>query len=224
LECTGQIIAISNGDGTADRKTVRRYGCRALKRWPLGTSYTIIVDEVAALVVRLPLANPALVVDATGVGRPVVDMFREASVAARLLPVTITGGQNETWHDGVSRVAKTVLISTLLVVLQQRRLQVCQAIPEVRTLIRELQNYRLKITAAMNETFNAREGEHDDLILALALAAWEGESRPLYDDYCSGVEEDDDSENERGGLFPPSGKLAMRDFFGKRRRGGRGWV
>jgi len=27
----------------------------------------------------------------------------------------------------------------------------------------------------MNETFNAREGEHDDLILALALAAWRGE-------------------------------------------------
>jgi hypothetical protein len=43
------------------------------------------------------------------------------------------------------------------------------------TLVRELEDYRVKITPAADETFNAREGAHDDLSLALALAVWVGE-------------------------------------------------
>jgi hypothetical protein len=43
-------------------------------------------------------------------------------------------------------------------------------------LIKELQNFKVKITAAANEIFEAwREGEHDDLLLAVAIAAWMGE-------------------------------------------------
>jgi hypothetical protein len=38
-----------------------------------------------------------------------------------------------------------------------------------------------KVTPAANEVFNAREGEHDDLLLALALAAWNGERTPPFD-------------------------------------------
>jgi hypothetical protein len=51
----------------------------------------------------------------------------------------------------------------------------------VPILIRELQNYQVKVTPAANEVFNAREGEHDDLLLALALAAWNGERTPPFD-------------------------------------------
>ncbi len=32
-----------------------------------------------------------------------------------------------------------------------------------------------------NDTYNAREGQHDDLVLALALACWAGESPELRD-------------------------------------------
>ena len=47
---------------------------------------------------------------------------------------------------------------------------------EVAILIRELETFRVKITEAANETFGAwREGQHDDLLLAVALAAWAGE-------------------------------------------------
>ena len=36
-----------------------------------------------------------------------------------------------------------------------------------------LEAFRVKITEAANETFGAwREGQHDDLLLAVALAAW----------------------------------------------------
>jgi hypothetical protein len=38
-------------------------------------------------------------------------------------------------------------------------------------------DFRVKITAAANETFAAREGAHDDLVLATALPIWLGSQR-----------------------------------------------
>jgi hypothetical protein len=32
--------------------------------------------------------------------------------------------------------------------------------------------FEVKITPAAHETFNARQGQHDDLVLALACALW----------------------------------------------------
>src|SRR5262249_30609404 len=43
---------------------------------------------------------------------------------------------------------------------------------EAETLVRELQDFRVEFTAAGHLTFNARSGKHDDLVLALAIAAW----------------------------------------------------
>jgi hypothetical protein len=37
----------------------------------------------------------------------------------------------------------------------------------------ELKNFRMKITAAANVSFEAwREGDHDDVVLAMALVCW----------------------------------------------------
>ena len=36
----------------------------------------------------------------------------------------------------------------------------------------ELLDYRIQYTAAGHLTFNAREGRHDDLVLALAIACY----------------------------------------------------
>ena len=45
-------------------------------------------------------------------------------------------------------------------------------------LVEELQNFKLKITTASNDTYEAwRESVHDDLVLAAAMAAWLGEKR-----------------------------------------------
>ena len=154
------------------------FGCRGLKRWPLGTPYTSLVAEVEKLTAKPPLAKSQLVIDGTGVGRPVVDMFRKASLPVTLVPVMITSGNKESHHDGYYHVAKTILISTLQVLLQQRRLQFARSLPETNTLIKELQSYQVKVTEAANEVFNAREGSHDDLLLALALSCWQGESSP----------------------------------------------
>ncbi|MBD8900008.1 hypothetical protein [Rhodanobacter sp. DHG33] len=41
-----------------------------------------------------------------------------------------------------------------------------------KTLRREMQDFRVGYTAIGNATFGAREGAHDDLILAVALAVY----------------------------------------------------
>lgn len=157
-------------------RTLRHYACTGLKRWPLGTSYPIIVDEVVALLLTPVLQGACLVVDASGVGRPVVDLLRDKRMTCKMVPVVITSGLNESGPDkGYWHVAKQILISTTQVVLQQRRLKFAKGLTETKTLVRELENYRVKVTQSANEVFNAREGEHDDLVLAAALACWWGE-------------------------------------------------
>jgi hypothetical protein len=49
-------------------------------------------------------------------------------------------------------------------------------LPEGATLVRELTTFQVKITPATNEVFAAwREGQHDDLGLAVAIAVWQAE-------------------------------------------------
>ncbi len=153
------------------------YALRHLRRFPLGTPYTEIVPAVAALVQASPLAHPPIVVDHTGVGRAVVDMLRKVGW---VVPVTITGGYSVTEaEDGCYHVPKKELVTSLQVVLQTRRLHIARDLPDAPVLIREMQNFRVKITLAAHETFGAwREGEHDDLVLAVALACWWAERNP----------------------------------------------
>jgi hypothetical protein len=163
-----------------ERPTVTRggtpgtYTLRHLQRYPLGTPYTAIVPAVAQLVNGPPLAgHVSLIVDQTGVGRAVVDMLRRAA-PCHVVPVTITGGQSVTEaEDGSRHVPKKELVTGLQLLLQGHRLHIARSLSEAGTLVRELENFRVKITLAAHERFGAwREGQHDDLVLAAALAGW----------------------------------------------------
>jgi hypothetical protein len=163
-------------DPADDKALVRSYALRHLKRWPLGTAYPLIVAEVATLAGTPPLDWPILGVDQTGVGGAVVGMLRAAALPARLRPVLITAGHATLLaDDGVFHVAKKELVSVLQVLLQSRRLKIAP-LPERDLLLREFQTFKVKVTAAANETFEAwRERDHDDMVLAVAIAAWLGE-------------------------------------------------
>ena len=152
-----------------------RFHVRHLERFALGTSYPSVVYRVEQLLLGPQLAGrAALVVDATGVGRAVVDMLRQAGLS--LAAVTITGGETvshpatDEWH-----VPKRDLVSVLQVLLQSSRLKVAK-LPEALILQREMGNFRVKITQSANDQYGAwRDGEHDDLVLAVALGCWWGE-------------------------------------------------
>src|SRR6516225_6387046 len=154
------------------------YALRHLHRFPLGTPYTQIVPAVAALTRAGPLAESPVVVDQTGVGRAVVDLMRRA--VGWVVPVTITGGHAVTMSEDRSfHVPKKELVTCLQVVMQSRRLRIARGLHEAALLVRELQQFQVKITTAANETFGVwREGQHDDLVLAVALACWWAERNP----------------------------------------------
>jgi hypothetical protein len=60
-----------------------------------------------------------------------------------------------------------------------RRLKWPKTIPFAKTFVDELLRFKVKITESAHDTYGAwREGEHDDLVLAVALACWRAEHPP----------------------------------------------
>lgn len=151
------------------------YHLRHLERPTLGTTYPAIVQRVAYLLDAWPLAGcAALVVDATGVGAPVVDLLNNAGL--RPIALTITGGDAASTDGASWRVPKRQLVSNLQILFQSGRLKIAEGIPEAPVLVRELLNFRAKVSAAGADTYEAwREGDHDDLVLAVAMATYYGE-------------------------------------------------
>jgi hypothetical protein len=160
-------------------REVGHYAVRLLERFPPGTAYPAVAARVAALFAAVPLTGTALGVDLTGVGHPVLEVLRRARPRARLRPVLITNGHKAA-PDGSGgwQVPKRELISNLQVLFQARRLVVAPALTEAETLVRELVEYRVKAALVSEETLAWREGPQDDLVFAVAVAAWLGE-RPL---------------------------------------------
>jgi hypothetical protein len=147
---------------------------RHLERVPIGTSYPDVVRRVVEITHSPILTGPVrLAVDNTGVGAAVMDLLRAAQPKADLLPVTITSGDTPNIFHGTHRVPKRDLIVGLQVLLQSGALRIAAGLRDAPTLLRELMDMRVKVSTAGNEQFGAwREGTHDDLVLAVALACW----------------------------------------------------
>jgi hypothetical protein len=152
---------------------------RHLERYELGTKYTEIVSSVKRLLLREPirsrLRHTALLVDKTGVGAAVVDSFWQAGV--RPLSITIHGGSAVTPEPAPGhgfRVPKRDLVSATQTLLQNERLKIAESLALAPTLKKELLNFRVKVDpkTAHDSYEHWREGDHDDLVLATALACW----------------------------------------------------
>jgi hypothetical protein len=151
-----------------------------------GVPYPKIINQIQSLLYSRELETSAttLIVDQTGVGAPVVDLLRSRGLV--LKAITITGGDrahaddNDKWKRNW-RVPKRDLISNLVVLSQSHRLKIAAGLKEADTLANELQNMRVKIDlrTAHDSYTTWREGQHDDLVLAVALAAWWAENRSL---------------------------------------------
>jgi len=155
------------------------YHLRHIERFPLHTSYPDVVDKVKEYLKSFQTDDSVyLVIDSTGVGLGIMDMF----IKQYLYPVgiTITGG-SEVNHDGTNyKVPKRDLVTCLQILFQTERLKIAKGLRYVDTLIQELGNFRVKITTKGNDTYEAwREGQHDDLVLSVAMACWYGENMPI---------------------------------------------
>lgn len=158
------------------------YAVRHLERLPVGTPYPEQVDKTKELVTRLEQskAQVSLIVDQTGVGRPVTDLF----TAAKLKPkrATVTGGDTPSREGNEYRVPKRDLVSSAQVLLQAKRLTIASSLPLAQVLVSELLAFKATITLQRENTTAPpepwRERVNDDLVLAVALAAWYGETYP----------------------------------------------
>jgi phage terminase large subunit-like protein len=146
------------------------YHIRHLQRFRLGTSYPDVVAETGKMMATLQ--DAVLVVDNTGVGRPVVDLFRQAQL--RPVAITITGGDTAVFEGGAWRVPKRDLVGALAVAFQSGTLKIAPDLPEAKTLIEELLNFKVKINLkTAHDSYEAwREGVHDDLVLSVAMALY----------------------------------------------------
>lgn len=133
---------------------------RFVERIRLGTPYTQVVRRIVE-VAQSPLLVGArrLIVDATGLGMPVVDMLRSSRPGCEVAPVMITGGPLERFDGRVWHVPRVDLVTGLQGMLERGELKIAGRMKDAGTLVREL------VDAAGGKA-------HDDLVFALALACW----------------------------------------------------
>jgi hypothetical protein len=156
-------------EDAADERPVFQVG--HLERIPLNTPYPGVVQHAKRLLGKPPLrGNAELVIDFTGVGRPVFDMFQAVGVTP--IGVSITSGDQAVAEGLVWKVPKLILISRLQALLHDGRLKIQKELPEAPVLVAELQDMRAEVTDSGHWRFGARAGKHDDLVLALAIAVW----------------------------------------------------
>jgi hypothetical protein len=154
----------------------------ALERWQ--KLYPDTLEELGVIFSEEPLKRRTiLATDATGPGLHLYeDMVRDEALIScvgkeRITPVVITPGQNE-GRDGKFRmVPKHLLITRLQSAIRRRQIRVPRKLPLYNILESELEGYEMKLNEGSKRvTFynNPRDGgpEHDDTILALALAHW----------------------------------------------------
>jgi hypothetical protein len=115
---------------------------------------------------------PELVVDNTGVGRALTDLFKSKGI--RFKAVTIPAGEHAHYANGSWHVPKRDLVAALEVPLQTGTLKVAEGLKLWPTLRQEMLNFRRKINlkTAHDSYEHWRESDHDDLVLAATLACW----------------------------------------------------
>lgn len=157
------------------------YQTHSLERLPLQMSFVAQADRIAEVVAGLKTMSTErtakgqqgysveLVVDATGIGRVLIDLLRERRLAP--IAVTIVAGDKsvERIDKGIS-IGKYKLIGDLKLLMEQRRMRLPET-EEAYICAKELQNYHEKQNDQTGYIrYDARSGSHDDLLFALGLS------------------------------------------------------
>ncbi len=131
---------LQQDDGEKESPLIDVFHVRHVQRWR-GKGYPPLVDEVCDILRTPPLrGRVSLTVDGTGVGRAVMDLFWQAYRNGKLdrsaWSITITAGHERTGNH----VPKKDLVAQLVVLFEQGRLKIAEAVPLARELKAELQD------------------------------------------------------------------------------------
>jgi hypothetical protein len=137
-------------------------------------------DQIVDWVVRTQ-KNPAFnkgepctcIVDATGVGVAVKDMLKAKGIRPKA--ITITTGEAYSRVGAEYHVGKARLIGKFLGAFDAGKVHVNPNMPIWPQVEREMLSFRAEMSSQGRVKMEAAPGEHDDLLLALAMAVWYGE-------------------------------------------------
>jgi len=152
---------------------ISMYAVKQLMRFEKRTPYPMVVDALKTIFKQPYIeAYGELIVDMTGVGRPVVEMMQREGLAP--LGITITGGSVVTKDpDGMGyHVPKGHLISAFLIMAQSGQFKISGKLDLAKDLQRELEAFQVKIKKSTGNEIYEGEGEHDDLVICVALPLW----------------------------------------------------
>lgn len=147
--------------------TEYKYVLTFLESIPLLTPYPQVVQRFKDALRRLLInvkTYPTVVVDGTGVGAALVDEFKKLRKDCHTIPVIITAGSAaHERKDGTHCIPRQDLLMAVHMLVEKGQFHVAAKLPNRDALFREMLNL-------------ARDGsqhsasEHDDLIMAVALA------------------------------------------------------
>ncbi len=158
-----------------DQKIFYLYELRWLEEMPLGSSYVEIAERLKNITNNMGIrSRHRLILDATGVGRPVVDMLRREKVM--VVPVQISGGYSTTQNDfGGYNVPKRDLVTALDVIFQTERIKIAD-LPLSAKFREQLKWFTAKTNSKGNQSYEAvTESVHDDIVTAVSLSVWYAE-------------------------------------------------
>jgi len=140
---------------------------------PLRTPYTEIARRLVDLAKHKQfIGNNQMIMDATGVGTPVVDIIRESKV----IPwgVKITAGEYETTRqDGFVNVPKVKLVDSVIALLHTGRLSFANGLEHAELIQKQLAEFEMKRKANGSVKYENRlDVIHDDMVIALGLICW----------------------------------------------------
>lgn len=178
------------------------YVARYVSRIPLQTGYTDVARELVNLAEQIierrtqeiydaelregsrflepkryrrwAEADLWLLIDVSGVGRPVVDDLirpRFSHLSSPITAVTFRAGEtsNVVPHIREATMGKAYMVSRLQALLQSQRILLPDT-SEAKALTSELLDYEIKVSQDAHMELGAKIGKHDDLATSLGLA------------------------------------------------------
>lgn len=151
------------------------YGLVYLMKFPLRTSYTNVTRTTASLINKNFINEEyIMIVDYTGVGRPIVDLLREENLS--IIAANITSGSTPNWKNRREvSIPKKDIISSLQVVFQSKRIKIAYNIKLFEDIKKEFINFKAKTSNVGRRSFSASGSHHDDIVMSIGLAIWYGE-------------------------------------------------
>ena len=126
--------------------------------------------------------NNDLIVDSTGVGEAVCDIFESMGLSPNR--IIFTGGEHarvrtatKTFGNFAPRrtlnVPKNEMIDTLKIALEQRRIRTAKGIAYEEDIVKQFSHFQQMQTRTGKLTYNNDSPEiHDDIVVMYAMAAW----------------------------------------------------